>query len=255
MDKTFKTDYAKYYDFFNCKKDYSKEVDFLEKVIEKYGRNPIKSILNLGCGTGRHDEHLSHRGYNITGLDLSEEMINIALSRNIPAVDFVVGDMTSFNLEKKYDIAISMFAAFGYLNENIQIENSLRSINRHLNPQGLLVIEVWNGLGVMKELPSSRIKEFSKEEIKIKRQSFPKLDSLNQKVEIKFQIEISKKEKIIDKYEENHSMRFFFPQEVKYLLNKNGFEMLNLCDTFDLEKKVSENCWNMVVIAKKMTDF
>lgn len=249
MEKTFNLDYAKYYDLFNEGKNYENEATFLKNIFDSYGTG-VKTILNLGCGTGMHEIFLSKFGYNVTGVDLSEEMIKIAKGRNIPNTKFHVGNMSKFELNKKFDACVSMFAAFGYQLKNKEIESSLKSIKEHLNPNGLAVIEVWNGLGVMRELPSSRKKEISAGGFKIKRQSFPDLDAFNHKAGIKFKVEVYKNDALHEKYEEMHYMRFFFPQEITYYLEKEGFEVLKICDTFDLNSKVDEKNWNMVVIGK-----
>ena len=249
-EKAFTLDYAKYYDFFNQGKDYHAEVVFLEDAFKKHADKPVKTILNLGCGTGMHDIELTKRGHHITGLDLSNEMIDIAKSRNIANTDFHVRDMASFNLNKKVDACISMFAAFGYLIENKQIESSLNSIKQHLNPGGLVAIEIWNGPGVINIKPTSRIKEFTRDGIDVHRQSFPKLQAFDQRVDIKFKVRLAKDGKSLESYEEMHKMRFFFPQEIKYYFDKAGFDVLEICKTFELGTSVDENEWNMFIIGK-----
>lgn len=247
--KPFEENYAKYYDLFNISKDYSKETEFLDLVFKKYSSG-VKSILNLGCGTGLHDINLSSIGYEVVGLDLSSYMIKIANSRKNEKMEFVVGDMSNFQLNKKFDASICMFAAFGYLTENRQIERALKSIKEHLNPKGLFIFDVWNGLGVMRELPSSRTKEAEKENLKIIRISYPKLDSLNHVCKIRFDVKVLKNNEVIDSYEENHSMRFLFPQEIRKYLEDAGFEVLEICKTFELGTKIDENDWNMAIIAR-----
>lgn len=250
MEKAFNLDYAKYYDFFNQGKDYSVETEFLEKAFKKHSSKPIKTILNLGCGTGMHEIELTKNEHIVTGIDLSPEMIEIAKSRNIKNADFHVGDMSNFSLSKKFDACISMFAAFGYLTNNNQIELSLKSIKEHLNPQGLVIIEMWNGPAVINIKPTSRIKEFTRDGIQVHRQSFPELKAYDHRVDIKFKVNLSQNGESIDSYEELHKMRFFFPQEIKHYFEKAGFDVQEICKTFELDTSVDENEWNMVVIAK-----
>lgn len=248
-DKVFGKNYAEYYELFNKGKDYSNEVKFLEKIFQKYGEN-IKNILDLGCGTGIHVKLLASKGYNITGLDLSKEMIDIAKSKNILNAEFIVGDMSNFNLNKKFDVVICMFAVMDYLTENKQIESFFKSVKNHLNSDGLLVLDVWNGLGVMNELPTSREKSSEIEGLKIVRRSFPDLDIENHINNVKFEVKVSKNNKLIDEYEENHKVRFFFPQELRKYLEDEEFEIVKICPSYELDKKISEKDWNMVLICK-----
>jgi SAM-dependent methyltransferase len=226
------------------------EVNFLEKVIHKYSNEGSKEILDLGCGTGIHDKNLTEKGHNILGLDLSKDMIEIAKSKDIPNANFIVGNMANFELGKKFDVCISMFAAFGYLIENKEIKSSIKSIKKHLNKGGLFIFEVWNGLAVMNELPSSRENEEISENYKIIRKSYPKLNSFKQYCEVKFNVKILENNSLINEYEETHNMRFFFPQEIKKYLEDENFEVLEICNAFELGSKIDENNWNMVVIAK-----
>ena len=247
-DRAFEENYAKYYDFFNRGKDYTKEVQFLDSVFRKYGS--ARSILDLGCGTGLHDVLLASRGHKVTGLDLSESMINIANSRKLKNLDFVVGDMSDFSLGKRYNACISMFAAFGYLTENGQIESALESVKRHLNKSGLFVMECWNGLGVMGDLPTSRTKTAQSGNTRIERTSFPTLHASKHVCDVKFDVKIYEDDKLAKNYQELHHMRFLFPQEIRKYLEDSGFKVLETCRAFDLGQEVSEKDWNMVVVAK-----
>lgn len=70
-------DYAYYYNAFYKDKDYAKEARQIDEILKKYGKN-IHSVINYGCGTGKHDIELSRIGYSCTGIDLSETMIEVA---------------------------------------------------------------------------------------------------------------------------------------------------------------------------------
>ncbi len=244
----FEKDYAQYYDLFNQGKDYSKECNFLEEIFKRFGQG-IKTILDLGCGTGFHDLELSKRGYEITGLDLSKEMIEIAKEK-APKVKFEVGDMSNFNLNENFDAIICLFSSIGYLVENKQIENFFKCVKNHLKENGLLIIDCWNGLAVMHELPSSRKKDVEIEGLKIIRKSFPDLDSKNHINNVRFNVKIFQDNSLIDGYEEQHKVRFFFPKEIEKYMNDEGFNLVKICPSYDLNKEITEKDWNMVIIAR-----
>ena len=76
-------EYARYYDLFYGDKDYIKEADEIDALIRRYSSNSEGSkLINLGCGTGRHDCELAKRGWTVKGVDLSSEMIAIAIDRH-----------------------------------------------------------------------------------------------------------------------------------------------------------------------------
>ena len=246
---TFEEKYVKYYDLFNKGKDYDEECSFLEEVFRRFSSPPVKTILDLGCGTGLHTKELVSKGYELTGLDLSKEMIEIAQTRNSDS-DFIVGNMANFNLNKKFDAVICMFSVLGYLTKNKQLEEFFNSVKKHLKEKGLLIIDCWNGLGVMNELPSSREKIVESDGLKIVRKSFPDLDSKRHLNNVKFKVKVFKKEELIKEYEEMHNVRFFFPQELKKYLEDSGFELIKICPSFELDKELTEKCWNMVFVSR-----
>src|SRR5512136_1906001 len=69
--------YSRYYNLLYKDKDYKGEADYVHRLIEKH-RPGAKSILDLGCGTGRHDLLLAEKGYAVTGVDMSEDMLGVA---------------------------------------------------------------------------------------------------------------------------------------------------------------------------------
>jgi len=74
------SDYAQYYDLLNQQKDYMKVVDYIISLINKFFPYS-KYILELGCGTGSHAIHIADKGFQITGIDQSQDMIYIAKER------------------------------------------------------------------------------------------------------------------------------------------------------------------------------
>jgi len=76
----FQKDYAYAYDHLYHDKDYEKECDFIETIFQKF-TSEVKTVLDLGCGTGGHALILSSRGYKVTGIDRSEDMLKIAKKR------------------------------------------------------------------------------------------------------------------------------------------------------------------------------
>jgi len=244
-DMSFK-DYAKYYDLIYKDKDYEKEVDFIENI---FGKNKPKKILEVGCGTGNYTKILLKRGYEVTAIDISEDMLKIA--RGKCACKFIEGDIRSVSINDKFDACIAMFAVMGYITENSDIIRALNNIRRHLKPNGIFIFDVWNGLAVMRLLPEQRIKEVENNEIKIIRFASPNLRSFDHICEVDYKVLIlNKADNTYEEINEKHIVRFYFPQEIKYYLENAGFAVLKICPFLDLNGKVDENVWNIAVIAR-----
>lgn len=160
MKEIFKS-YAKYYDIIYADKDYEKECDFLEEIFRNYSKITPKTILDGGCGTGGHAIPLAKRGYEVTGVDLSEEMINIAKEKakeNGVNIDFRVMDLRELRLNKKFDVCILMFAVIDYIINTKDLLKVFANIRETLKNDSLFIFDFWYGPAVLTILPTPRMK-------------------------------------------------------------------------------------------------
>jgi|SRR5579875_730903 SAM-dependent methyltransferase len=252
MDRPFKG-YAYYYDLLYRDKDYEGECDFLEEVFRRYSPHPVESILDAGCGTGGHAIPLSRRGYRVTGFDLSEEMASLARQKASQAGATVVlriMDMRDLQLEGRFDAIISMFSAPGYLSRTEDVLWTLYNFRRHLRDGGLLVFDVWNGLAVLRILPSERLKVVEDGDIRLLRFVRPELDAARHLCHNHYRLLVLKDRRVVEEIQETHTMRFFFPEELAHYLKDAGFSTLRICPFPDLDGSVDETVWNVAVIAQ-----
>ena len=120
------------------------EVDFLVHCFRTYGRRPVRTVLDIACGTGPHLIRLAERGYRMSGLDLSPENIDFLRERAADkglAVDLHVGDMTRFRLPRPVDAAICMQDSQGHLLTNDQLLAHLRAVARNVRRGGLYIFD------------------------------------------------------------------------------------------------------------------
>jgi len=245
--------YSRYYDLIYYDKDYSQECDFIEQILRSYSPKPVKTILDGGCGTGGHAILLANKGYEIIGIDASEAMIERArekvekLNLNL---DFRVSDLCQFDLGIKFDACISMFATMSYITETENILRALTNIRRHIETDRLFIFDVWNGLAVLRQLPSVRTKIAEDKETKVIRIAQPELDAFNHLCRVHYHLLVTRDNSLIDDIEETHVIRYLFPQEITHYLKDSGFETLKICPFLNLNGRVDENTWNIAVIAK-----
>ncbi|MFZ3059417.1 MAG: class I SAM-dependent methyltransferase [Candidatus Methanoperedens sp.] len=245
--------YSKYYDLFYKDKDYPAEINFINSLIKKYANGSVKTILDMGCGTGGHAFLLVEKGYIVTGVDRSEAMLSIAKEKAKKSkihVDFIEVDIRDFNLNKKFDAIISMFAVMGYQTTNEDFEKALLSAGQHLKSGGLFIFDVWFGPTVLAEKPETRIQEFKKDGIRTIRMVTPELNPISQIVSVKYTIFQIDGKKVIAEVDEVHEMRFFFIQELKLFLEGAGFEMIKVCPFLDSDREPRLGDWNISVVAK-----
>ncbi len=124
-------------------KDYGAEVGRLRELIaERAPRAPRAStLLDVACGTGKHLE-LLREDLEVTGLDLDPELLAIARKR-LPDVELHEGDMTAFDLGRRFDVVVCLFSSIGYARDDERMRAAIAVMARHLEPGGLLVVEPW----------------------------------------------------------------------------------------------------------------
>lgn len=134
---------AKYYDL---NPNFPIDIPFYESHILSDNIN----LLELGCGTGRVAISLSKKCKHIRGIDLSESMIDICRRKlkneKIPASNLMVsvGDITSFDLGKKFDLIIAPFRVFQNLETDKEVGGFFECVREHLTPQGYCILNVFN---------------------------------------------------------------------------------------------------------------
>ncbi len=252
MISTYQKRYAEYYDILYGDKDYKKECDFVEEILQRYSPNQVKDVLEAGCGTGGHAIPLAKSGYRVIGFDISEAMTKRAeeKSKGIKNLKFHIMDLCNFNLNRKFDACICMFAVMGHINENEEIQKALRNIRKHLKSQGLFIFDFWNGLAVLRNLPSVRVKVLEDKDAKIIRTAEPELDAFSHTCKVHYRLIAIRNNKVLDEIEETPVIRYFFPQEIRHYLECADFEVLKICPFLDLSGRVDENVWNITVVAK-----
>lgn len=138
--------------FYSEVKDYERECDALEKIFAKFRKEKIRSILDVGCGTGHHAIILSNRNYIVTGIDMSKVMVRKAEENarmEKTNVEFFSQDVRKMRLERKFNCAI-MSEVFPHLLTQADIDGALSSLNQHLDEEGLFIFDFWNTVGASK---------------------------------------------------------------------------------------------------------
>lgn len=246
--------YADCYDVIYKDKDYENECNFIEDVLRTYSTAHIKSVLDLGCGTGGHAIILAKRGYEVTGIDSSKSMIKRCKEKTSKLgldIDSRVMDLRELDLKNKFDVCICMFSVMGYIIENDDFKKTLSNIRKHLKKGSLFIFEFWNGLAVLRNLPSTTIRDVEDNGMRIIRIAEPELDASNHICKVNYKLIIIEAGVVKDEIKEIHEVRFFFPQEIKHYLEEGGFELLKICPFLEINDNISENIWNVVAIAKK----
>jgi SAM-dependent methyltransferase len=254
MSGVFNDLYADSYDLVYQSKNYELEVDAVSRLMNQYAINPVRTILDLGCGTGRHAILLAGRGFDVTGVDQSEAMLararERAASRNGGRhLEFVRGDVRDIDLGRGYDAAVMMFNVLGYMSSNDDLLAALRRTRQHLHENGLFAFDIWYGPAVMADPPRSAMREWGTEGGGVIRYSSGCLKPREQLCDIKVRLLRIEDGKVAADGEELHKVRYFFPLELDIALRASGFRLLTIRRFPQIDEEPNIDAWGAVVVA------
>lgn len=223
------------------------EVDFLESEID-YDKN--FKILDVGCGTGRHAIELTRRGYSVTGVDLSENMLRKARENASNAgfeIDFRQADARDLPFKEDFDLVIMLCEGGFPLMEtdemNFQI---LESAAHSLNDKGKLIFTTLNGLYPL----FHSVKDFINANSKSQTNSGNTFDLMTFRDEYLFETEDDDGNKLTL----NCNERYYVPSEITWLLKSIGFNEIGIygckLGAYSRDDPLTTEDYEMLVIAE-----
>ena len=224
-------EFAKYYDKFYQNKNYKKETEFLKNFI-----NANDKILDVGCGTGIHAALLTDNGFEVDGLDLNKEMLEIAKTRL--KTNLYWQNILEIDISKKYNMIISMFAVFNHLKDTDELMRGLMNLKQLLHDGGKIIIDLHNP-----QSSGSKIDTY---------------DNMTRVMKWNYgrSLKIEKSDIIFEidgiKYTDTHTFRIFTIDELKECCERVGLKVVNVYENYDINKEgtsTSKNLQFLITIA------
>lgn len=253
ISDVFLKPYAESYDRIYAEKDYERECDFIEQAHRRFGEGTLRTIIDLGCGTGAHAVPLARRGYSVTGVDRSSEMLRIAgekIRRAGASVDLHRADVRAFRNDRRYDMALFMFAVLGYQTGNEDVSAALRTAREHLRPAGLLSFDVWYGPAVLTQGPTERLRTIPTTTGEVIRAVTPELHVDRNVVDVRIRTWRVDERRLVESGDEIHPMRYFFLPELDLFLKAAGFEPLAFVGFPNIDAPVTPSTWTIGCVAR-----
>ena len=224
-------EFAKYYDKFYQNKNYKKETEFLKNFI-----NANDKILDVGCGTGIHAALLTDNGFEVDGLDLNKEMLEIAKTRL--KTNLYWQNILEIDISKKYNMIISMFAVFNHLKDTDELMRGLMNLKQLLHDGGKIIIDLHNP-----QSSGSKIDTYDNM-TRVMKWNYDRSLKI-EKSDIIFEIDGIK-------YTDTHTFRIFTIDETKECCERVGLKVVNVYENYDINKEgtsTSKNLQFLITIA------
>ena len=142
MYSDFKT-ISTYYDaLYVNDRQYAPEAARVKALLSRHGLSPQADLLVLACGTGGHIPYFRD-DYNVSGLDLSEDMLDLA-RKKFPDLVFHLGNLIDFELEADFDAMICLYGSIGFVKTVDNLRAAMKRMAAHLRPDGLALITPWS---------------------------------------------------------------------------------------------------------------
>lgn len=189
-------------------------------------------LLDLACGTGELSVRLAQEGYDVTGVDLSSDMLSIAQTKataNGVAIDLLQQNMTDLQLLDKYDVIGIFCDSLNYLNNPEEIKQTFKGVHKHLSDGGLFIFDV-HSIYKMTDIFVDQTFTYDQGEICYIWNCFPGDWPNSVEHELTFFVETETGK--YDRFDELHIQRTFPINDYKNWLKEAGFEVLEVTGDF-----------------------
>lgn len=219
--------------------DYKKWADYIENIFKVNGIKP-SLVLDLGCGTGSLCLEMAYRGYDMIGIDSSEDMLDCAAKKSagMKNILYLRQDMTDFELYGTVDSIVCLLDSINYILYKKDFMRLLKRVRNYLNPGGLFIFDINTPYKFEKVLNENVFYEISDEITYIWQNNFDKRKRI-----CEFDLTFFVREKdFYKKYDEVHYERCYEIDEIAGMLKKSEIKLLKIYDELILKppKKESE---------------
>ena len=242
------TDFAYVYDTLMDNTPYGEWCARITDILRRYGIEK-DLVLDLGCGTGTLTELLAKEGYDMIGIDYSQEMLARAMEKREESglqILYLLQDMREFELYGTVKAIVSVCDSLNYLLDEEDVIETFRLVNNYLDPKGLFIFD-FNTVYKYKEVIGDATIAENREDCSfIWENYYHEEDEINE-YEVTFFV---KEGELFRRFEETHYQRGYTPQQMKDFLAKAGLEFVMMKDS-DTGGEVTPESERIYMIARE----
>jgi len=230
-------DFAYIYDTLMSDINYSAWADYIEKIFKENNIKP-KMLADLGCGTGSFCIEMCSRGYDMIGVDLSEDMLSCALTKarkaGLPDEQLLLlnQDMAEFELYGTVDAIVSLMDSINYVTNIKKLKRMFKLVWNYLNDGGLFIFDI-NSIYKFENILSNNTFHYIDDDIAyIWENNYKELNKICQ-----FDITFFVREgELFRRFDEIHYERVYSIEELKSLASECGMEVISIYDSLTFNK-------------------
>ena len=233
---------AKWFEYLNDDCDYENWSQYLIMKLKSY---PVSVGLDVGCGGGWFTRAFQKQGYQMTGLDVSAEMLDFAqqtaLKQGVRS-EYILGDITKIKLPKRFDFVTAINDCFNYVPKN-KFNTAIKNVGASLKKGGLFLFDV-SSEGKIREKIANTVCADDRDDITYL--AFNKQESDGVTMDVT--LFVKRPDGAFDRLDETHRQYIYTEQEITDALIKNGFEILSVEGHLGEAKETSDR---LVFFAQK----
>jgi 2-polyprenyl-3-methyl-5-hydroxy-6-metoxy-1,4-benzoquinol methylase len=205
---------------------------------------PGATALDMACGAGRHSILLAKKGFDVTAVDLSANLLKVAKQAASEAgvnVNFIRSDLRDFSIDINFDLIVNLFTSFGYFEDDEENFKIFKNVYQHLKPTSYFVLDYLNRYFVEQHLVNFSVDKVPGGDIIQER-------SINEK-------RVVKKITIRKNGSEQHfleSVRMYTPNYLTREMKKIGFDIIKSFGDFNGNAFNAETSQRIIIVARKM---
>ena len=247
------SEFAQVYDLFMDNIPYDEWCDYLVTLLKQYGVDD-GLVLELGCGTGNISEALRHKGYDMIGIDNSEEMLSVAIEKSMEVMDdtipqslYLCQDMREFELYGTVRAIVSICDSMNYITEGEDLLEVFRLVNNYLDPEGVFIFDMNTRYKYENLLGEQTIAETREDHCFIWDNFYDRDSRLNEYV---LNLFIQGDDGRYDRHEEVHYQKAYDLEEIRSLIEEAGLKFECAYDAFTMNP-VREDSERIYIIARE----
>ena len=227
------TNFAEVYDTFMDNIPYEKWAEYLHEIMEEYNIRE-GTLLELGCGTGNMTEQLASMGYDMIGVDNSEDMLELAMEKRLKTghdILYLLQDMQSFELYGTVKAVVSVCDSVNYVTDEAELKEVFRLVNNYLDPRGIFIFD-FNTEYKYREILGDRVIAEERDECSfIWDNYYNEQDKINE-YELTLFVQSKEDPGLYRKYQEVHYQKAYTLEKIKTLIEKAGLRYIAAYDAY-----------------------